>query len=168
MSFTFSSNNKRSTSTNLLITRLGPTHSLRLTQTQTLHVNKKVLLRERKRHTARRVASTRCVPGPGGGGVNLSQVRGEYPVPCLGGRGLPHPRSRGVPCPRSRGGTQSQVQEGDTWSQVRGGTHPRSRGVPCPRSLGGVPHPSSRYPPYLDLGWGTSPTWTWDGVPPRT
>ena len=20
--------------------------------------------------------------------------------------------------------------------------------------------------PYLDLGWGTPPTWTWDGVPP--
>ena len=43
--------------------------------------NKKVLLRERKRHTARRIASTRCdAMFPCGGGV-----------PTLAGRYLPWP-----------------------------------------------------------------------------
>ena len=60
--------------------------------------NKKVLLRERKRHTARRVASARNAGGWGSGGV-------------------PHLRSRGVPHPRSEGG-------GTQWAHpdlVRGG-----------------------------------------------
>ena len=53
------------------------------------HINKKVLLRERKRHTARRVASARYAAlCNGGGGVNPSQV-GGYPVPCLGRGGTP-------------------------------------------------------------------------------
>ena len=55
-----------------------------------LQLNKKVLLRERKRHTARHVASTHyAVPVGGGGG-------GTYPrwgVPTLGGTYL----GRGVP-----------------------------------------------------------------------
>ena len=77
--------------------------------------NKKVLLRERKRHTARRVASARY-------------AKGGYPVPGPGG--VPHHRSGG-------------------------------RGVPHPRSAGtlGTPH-------LPDLGWGTPPGQTWDGVPP--
>ena len=50
--------------------------------------NKKALLRERKRHTARRVASARYAD--------------------LSGGGIPHPMSGGVPCPRL-GGTPSQV-----------------------------------------------------------
>ena len=56
-----------------------------------IRCEKKVLLRERKRHTARRVASTRFVPGPG-----------REPGPRSGGE-VPGPRSRGVPHPRSRG-----------------------------------------------------------------
>ena len=42
--------------------------------------NKKVLLRERKRHTARRIASARysaLSPGGGGGGVNFSWLLQE-------------------------------------------------------------------------------------------
>ena len=81
--------------------------------------NKKVLLRERKRHTARRVASNRCVPGPGGGLPGLRSGGGGYPVLGLGGA-LPGPRSGGVPGPRSRG--------------VPG---PRSGGYPIP-GLGGT------------------------------
>ena len=138
---------------------------------------KKVLLRERKRHTARRVASTRCAALSGVGGT-WSQVWG---VPC--------PRSRGYPVP-GLGGTPSQVW-GGTPSQVWGVPHPRSGGVPHPRS-GGVPHPRSGgvphpdlvrgvlrvpptlprpgmgYPPYLDLGWGTPLPRPEMGYPPPT
>ena len=120
--------------------------------------NKKVLLRERKRHTARRVARARYadllrvgwgtqshargVPSPRSRGVP-SLRSGGYPIPGPGG--VPQPMSRGgypglgwrVPHPRSRGGTPSQVW----W------------GVP------GTP-PSSR------PGWGTPPPQTLDGVPP--
>ena len=46
-------------------------------------LNKKVLLRERKRHTARRVASARYA----------AVIRGGDPISGLG-RGVPHPRSR--------------------------------------------------------------------------
>ena len=90
--------------------------------------NKKVLMRERKRHTARRVASTRCAALSGGwGGVTQSQIQ--------------------------RGGTQSQAR-GGTQSQVWGVPGPRSGGVPSPRSRGyPIPGPGgySGYPPYLDL-----------------
>ena len=42
-------------------------------------INKTVLLRERKRHTARRVASTRyAVLGGGGGGTYLGWGGGGY------------------------------------------------------------------------------------------
>ena len=60
-----------------------------------IHLNKKVLLRERKRHTARRVASTpSAVLSREGGTPSLA---GEYPI--LGsGWGYPMP-SQGVPHP---------------------------------------------------------------------
>ena len=107
--------------------------------------DKKVLLRERKRHTACRIASTRCAalsnPDLVGGegsqvwGGTWSQVQGRYPVP-------------------GQGGTPSQV-----WG----------RGYPIQTWLGGVlwvfppdlgwstplPRPGIGYPHYLDLGWGT-------------
>ena len=96
--------------------------------------NKKVLLRERKRHTARRVASARY---DGGGGGTPSQVQRGYPVPGPG-REVPHPRSR----------------EG-TLSQLRGGTPSRpgwGEGVPPSiQTWDGV------IPPWPDLGWGTPP-----------
>ena len=47
-----------------------------------LRANKKVLLRERKRHTARRAASTRCATvsreGAGGGEYSHPACRGKY------------------------------------------------------------------------------------------
>ena len=148
-------------------------------------VNKKVLLRERKRHTARRIATTRCaalsnpdlvwggcgypVPGPGWG----------YPVSGLGGYPVPGPG--GVPSPRSGGVPQSQVW-GGTPSQVRGEPIPGLGDTPSRPGQGEgctlgtsllrpgmeypLPGPGMGYPPYLDLGWGTPPTWTWDVVPP--
>ena len=147
-------------------------------------VNKKVLLHERKRHTACCIASARYVTG-----------RGGYPIPGPGGYPVPGPG--GVHHPRSQGGTPSQVQ-GGTPSQVQGGTPSQVWGVPHPDLvrgypiltwLGGTPSwpgqgvPQSPRPdlgwvpppPCLDLGWGTplarpemgySPGQTWDGVPP--
>ena len=70
-----------------------PKSSAHVHRQMKIHTNKKVLLRERKRHTAHRVASTRRVPGPGGG--TRSHVRGGgYLVTGPGG------------------GTPSQVWEG--------------------------------------------------------
>ena len=103
--------------------------------------NQKVLLRERKRHTVRRVASARQVrggypsPGPGGYPVpglegTLSQVWG-YPIPGPGG-GVPHP-------------------------DLVGG-YPR---YPHLQTWDGVPPP-----PCLDLGWGTPPARPGMGYPP--
>ena len=115
--------------------------------------NKKVLLRERKRHTARHVASAHYadlsrggtpsqisgypIPGPGG-----------YPIPGLGRgtpsqvQGVPHPRSGGYPIPclggypiSGPGGTPSQV-----WGVPRVPPHHLD--------LAGVP-------PTSDLRWGT-------------
>ena len=114
--------------------------------------NKKVLLRERKRHTARRIASTRCaalsnpdlvggVPGPMSGGDTQSQVWREYPDPGPGGYLVP-----------GLGGTQSQVQ-GNNLSQVWGGTPGTPPdlgwGTPLPRPGMGypLPRPGMGYPP---------------------
>ena len=102
--------------------------------------NKKILLREGKRHTARRVASA-CY-------ADLS--RG---VPYLRSRGVPRPMSGGVPHPGSGVGV----------------LHPRSGGgypIPGPaRGEGGTPsqtwpgYPPGQtwdgVPPRIDLGWGT-------------
>ena len=127
--------------------------------------NKKVLLRERKRHTARRIASTRCAalsnPDLLGGGVPHPRSRGRgtpvpdpggLPCPRLGGRGTPVPGPGGYPCPRSGGGV----------------VHPRSGGYPIPRSRGypvpdpgGVPHPRSGG--YPIPGLGGYPIQTWSG-----
>ena len=104
-----------------------------------IYENKKVLLRERKRHTTHRVASTRCVSGPGG---TQSQVwGGGFLVPGL--EGVPHPRSGGYPVPGQEG-------------------------YPIP-GLGGYPVPCAGGTPGIPLprpGMGYPPTWTWDGVPP--
>ena len=128
-------------------------------------LNKKVLLRERKKHTARRVASTRhtltvWVP----------------PCPDLDGEGYPI---------LVMGGEVPQVPPILTWDLDGGYSMPGY----CPHQQDGVPPlpiqtwhgkpPSSAgwgTPPSPDLGWGTppsrpgmgySPIWTWDGIPPR-
>ena len=89
-------------------------------------LNKKVLLRERKRHTARRVASARYAAVMGWEGYPISG-RG-YPVPGLG-RGVPHLWSGkgGYPIPGLCRGYLSQVQVGGGGYPISGlgGGYPR-------------------------------------------
>ena len=59
------------------------------------NINKKVLLRERKRHTARRVVSTPSVLA-GGGGSGYSPPGGGVRVPPRGGPGTPPPLPHGI------------------------------------------------------------------------
>ena len=113
-------------------------------------IHKKVLLRERKRYTARRVASARYAALSNGGG---------------GGEGLPHPLlDRGYPIQSWLGGGEYPIQ---SWLE---GVTPLSRpgmGYPPIQTWDGVPL-------CPDLGWGTlpgqldgiPPIQTWDGVPP--
>ena len=140
--------------------------------------NKKVLLRERKRHTARRVLSTPSVvlPGyppswPGGvpyqGGPYLGTPWQGTPVagPGLGGpdQGTPPPQ-QGTPQPDLAGGVPDQ------------GTSP-GRVPPTPLAgyppgpyLGNPPGkvpPPSRVPPWVGYPpVGYPPSWTWQGTPP--
>ena len=112
------------------------------------YANKKVLLRERKRHTARRVSSARYAGGgypiPGLGGTPSQVWGGGYPIPGL---------VEGHPVPGL----------GITLSQVRGAPHPRSGGYPIP-GLGAVP--LSQVWPGGTQTWDGVPPLTWDGVPP--
>ena len=153
--------------------------------------NKTVLLRERKRHTARRVASARYTalsPDRGGGYPFPGPGRGwgggyPFPGPGRGGaRGYPLPRSRwgwvgGTPFPDPGGGYSLPR------SRWKGG----GRGYTPPRSGKGVPPPHPNWtwewvpvplcppcldlgrgypPPHLDLGRRYPPTYQPDGVPP--
>ena len=80
--------------------------------------NKKVLLRERKRHTARRISSARYARG-GGRGL----VRGPGGVPGVGGG--PHPRSGGgYPVPGLGGTPLSRPGMGYPPGQTWDGIHP--------------------------------------------
>ena len=119
--------------------------------------NKKVLLRERKRHTACHLASARYADlspdGGGGGGGTPSSLMG-YPQTGPG-MGYPLISWMGYLCPDLGWGT------------------------PCPDLRWGNPHPDLEWgtpsiqtwdgvtPSCLDLGWSTPlpPIWTWDGVP---
>ena len=128
-------------------------------------MNKKVLLRERKRHTARRVVSTPSVVLPGypprGGVPEPGTPPGGYltrPPP-----GVPEPGTPpggGVPDPPPPGGYLTWVPPpGGYLSRVPpwGGTWP------APPPPGGVPDPPPRggtwagYPPGGGLGPGTPP-----------
>ena len=91
-------------------------------------LNKKVLLRERKRHTARRVASTRYAVGGGGvptlGGGRVSTFPGGGGVPTLGRGYLP-----------SRGGPTFLAKVGTPLSR------PGKVGTPPPTQKVGTPPP---------------------------
>ena len=126
--------------------------------------NKKVLLRERKRHTDRRVASTRYVASVGGGGVPPSRSRW--------GGGHPPSRSRwgGVPPSRSRWGGGAPPHPGPGGGRGAGqGTPP----IQVQVEGGGVgwgtpPHPGpgggqGRAPPQSRSRWGG---WGAPRVPP--
>ena len=107
--------------------------------------NKKVLLRERKRHTACRVASTPYVVltgYPPGQGTPQGTPQAGYPQP-----GYPLPPARVPPLP-------GYPPPG----------YPLARVPPWP----GSPQPG--YPPArVPPNWtcqGTPPGWTWQGTPP--
>ena len=120
-----------------------------------LDVNKKVLLRERKRYTACRVVSTPSV-------VLTGYPVAGYPL-SWPGRGVPY---LGTPWQ----GTPGRVPP--SWPG-RGGTLPG--GYPTWVPPAGYPlagYPPAGYPPYWP-GWGGFPTWVppgqgtpWQGYPP--
>ena len=151
---------------------------------------KKVLLRERKRLTARRVASARYAalsPDMGGGG--------SVPHPVMDGRGYPiqswtgdggTPSSlgqwvpiqswmrEGVPHPVLDGGVPHPVLDGGgvgTPSSFGWGysSHP-DLGWEYPRldlGLGTPPHPDLGWVPPLSAGWGTPLSAGWGTPPPK-
>ena len=111
-----------------------------LLKLQNFLVNKKVFLRERKRHTASRIASARYAALSNGWGEGGSPDTPAPSIQTWSGRGVPSPtihpgQVRGYPR------YPSTIQ---TWS---GGTP-------------GNPHNP-------ELGWGTPPTQTWDWVSPH-
>ena len=120
---------------------------LKCFQDQAQCFNKKVLLRERKRHTARRVASARYAdlsPDEGGGGVPhpVSWMR-VPPISTWDGvpliwiwDGVPHSGpGMGYPCLDLRWGIPLCPDLG--W-----GTHPPNRGVTWQTENSTFPHPS--------------------------
>ena len=154
-------------------------------------INKKVLLRERKRHTARRVASARyaalsrgegTLPHPRVGGYPIPGWRGypshvlivgEYPIPGWGvswpgldvGGTTHHPDLAGGYPPSSRPGCSTPPPSRPGWGTPPHHPDLARRVVPwvplSSRSGQGTP-PGWGTPP--DLGWHTPQTW--DGVPP--
>ena len=126
----------------------------RMLEIHIYNYDKEVLLRERKRHTARRVAvASACYAREGGGtpsqvqggipsqvwGVPRPRSRGRgYPVPCLGGYPIP---GRGYP--------------------ISGPARPGMGYPPPPARPGmGSPRPDLGWgnpPPKPDLGWGIPP-----------
>ena len=155
--------------------------------------SKKVLLRERKRHTDRGVSSTTRGgippwPGPTGGtqgGVPLpwSGLMGGVPEVGYPLSGYPHPPARsdggtqgGVPLwgtpSATSGGTQGGVPHGEVWyGYPRWGTPIRVPPARSNRGPGQTRVPEVGYPP---LGYplvrvppaGVPPSWTWLGYPP--
>ena len=138
-----------------------------------LYFNKKVLLRERKRHTARHVASARYV----GGGVTPSS-HGGYPPPSRPGQGTPHHPDLARVTPHHPDLARIPPPSRPGW----GTPHPRpGMGYPSHhQDLIGVPptiknwpgyspnHPDlAGVPPTPDLGWGIPHPRPGMGYPPR-
>ena len=140
---------------------------------------KKILLRERKRHTARLIANACFADGGGGEGCIPSSLKWWVPhlllnwgMPSSLGQGVPHPILDLGDTPYSLGwrvpwGTPfsrmgySHLDLG--WGTLLGWDTPPLSGPGM-----GYPHPELGWGTPLshqDLGWGT-PTQTWDGVPP--
>ena len=133
--------------------------------------NKKVLLRDRKRHTARHIASAHySALSNGGGGYPIqswwgtpSSYGGGYPIPGL---------DRGYPIPGLEGGFPSSPDKGvsqGTPIQTWVGVPPVHtwNGVPPCRPWWGTPliQTWDEVTPYPDLGWSTPPHHL-DGEPP--
>ena len=146
-------------------------------------LNKKVLLRECKRHTARREASVRyAAPSPTeGGGLPHPVLNGGYPTvpPKQTWDGVSPIQTWDVP--------PDQTWEWGTPCLDLGMGYPPSRpgmGYPPVQTSDGVPpHPNlgmgyslppppiqtrDGVSPHPDLGWGTPPPNQQDGYPPRS
>ena len=109
-------------------------------------VNKKVLLRERKRHTTHNVGSARYAalsPDLGGGGGPPSSANGGYPHPVLMGRIYHHQVLTGVPPSRFDWGTPSSS------NRVFPGVPPSGRMA--------VPPSGRMVVPPVRTGWGYPP-----------
>ena len=120
-----------------------------------LRSNKKVLLRERKRHTACRIASTRYAA--------LSN-----PLSNLSTRGMIQTWSGGYPSQTWPGWYPGYHPTIQTWWGVPGVPPPSRPGRGLPR----VPLTQTwsewypRYPPTIQTWDGVPPTQTGDGIPP--
>ena len=154
---------------------------------------KKVLLRERKRHTARRVASARYAAlsnGGGAGGYPIQSWWGEGGTPIQSWWGVPKGTTHHPDLARGYPGYPPTIH---TWTGVpphhphlagSWGTPSLSR-VPLPLSRPGMGYPTQtwstptqtcdRVPPWPRLGMGSPLTWdrvpctqTWDWIPPQT
>ena len=138
-----------------------------------VNVNKKVLLRERKRHTARRVASARYAALSNGWGCtpvlpHHPDLAGYPPIPGMGclppsrpgwgthppqGWGTPHhPDLAGVP-PHLRDGYPNTIKTWLGYSPTPG------MGYPHHPDLAGVP-------PTPGMGYPLPTIQTWPGYPP--
>ena len=112
--------------------------------------NKKVLLRERKRHTARRIAST-CYAA-----LSHPDLVGRYPIQTWSG-GTPSRPGWGVPWVLPTIQTWSGVPQVPPTIWTWDGEPPDLRwGTTPPRPGTGYPQPGMGYPPTIQ---------TWDGVP---
>ena len=126
--------------------------------------NKKVLLRERKRHTARCVASARyaalsngegVTPASYGGGGTPTSHGGVSHSVIVVGRGYPIPSWWGEPH-QVMGGIPSSHGCGGTWDGVP--LHPDLWwGTPLPQTWNRSPPDLGQRTPHPDLGWGTPP-----------
>ena len=135
------------------------------------NINKKVLLREHKRHTARHVASARYAA--------LSAYRegeGVVPHPVLDGGGdVPHPVLYGG-CTPSQGTPHLDLGCGApiNWMGYplpgpgMGYLTLAGWGTPLPGPGMGypLPHQLDGVPPTWTWNWVPLHVWTWDGVPP--
>ena len=148
-------------------------------KTGEIRLYKKVLLRERKRDTARRVASARFAdlsPDGGGGGIPSSLEWGDTPS-CLRQGNTPSSLDWDLPHHVLDGGTSSSLDWKDTRSSpiqiLDEGTPVQIwetfpiwtwDGLPLFRPQMGYPHQQDEVPCPSRPGMGC-PTPTWDGIP---
>ena len=120
---------------------------------QISQIHKKVLLRERKRHTARRVASARYAVLSNGGYPIQSWV-GGVPHPVLAGGTPSSPGGWGYPIQSWPGGYPIQSWPGryPIQSWPGGGVHPHT----IQTWIGVPPHQPDGVPPCQGVDWQTN------------
>ena len=141
----------------------------------TLKSNKKVLLCERKSHTARRVASTRhAVPIGGTPPILRPDLDGGCPLPRSGWWGTPSQVWMGLPPSQVRTGG---VPPSQVWMQGRGYPPSRpgkgvppiqtwERGIPIRKDVGTPCQEGCGYPLSGRMGFPQSGRMAWPHPPP--